>query len=126
MTCPRCAFENACPSPEPRPTRLADLRDSGEGLQRGEGWVKKGSRRPEVGESLATVWQVLRGVKDRPQNGAFVVVMPWGLAAGLRGLAEVAVVQTADFWTLHDLPAAGSSMGLRSGASLSSARWVRA
>lgn len=31
--------------------------------------------------------------------------------AGLRGLAEVAVVQAADFWKLHDPAAAGSSMG---------------
>jgi hypothetical protein len=27
-----------CPSPEPHPIQWADLRDSGEGLQGGEGW----------------------------------------------------------------------------------------
>ena len=46
--------------------------------------------------------------------------------AGLCGLADVAVVQAADFGKLHDLSSNGSSIGLRSGASLSSARWVRA
>ena len=41
--------------------------------------------------------------------------------AELRGLADVAVVEAADFGTLHE----GSWIGLRSGASLSSARCVR-
>jgi hypothetical protein len=36
----------------------------------------------------------------------FAVVGPPG-GAGLRGLAEVAVVQAADFWKLHDLARRG-------------------
>ena len=46
--------------------------------------------------------------------------------AELRSLTDVAMVQAADFGKLHDPPRRGNSIGLRSGASLSSARWVRA
>jgi hypothetical protein len=63
--------------------------------------------------------------KDKMEGRAFAAVGPPG-GLGLRGLAEVAVVQAADFRKLHDWPAARSSMGLSSGGSLSSARCVRA
>jgi hypothetical protein len=41
--------------------------------------------------------------------------MPCRSAAELRGLAEVAVVQAADFWTLHDLARRGELDGPRVG-----------
>ena len=41
---------------------------------------------------------------------AFAVVGSAG-GAGLRGLAEVAVVQAADFWKLHDLAGRGELDG---------------
>jgi hypothetical protein len=44
----------------------------------------------------------------------------------LCGLADVAVVQAADLGKLHDLPGPGELDWPEIGASLSSARWVRA
>ena len=46
--------------------------------------------------------------------------------ARLRRLADVAVMQATDFGNLHDPARLGELTGLTSGASLSSARCVRA
>jgi hypothetical protein len=92
------------PSPKPRPTRLADPSRSRE-LQHGEDWWG-GCRRADVIESSAGVRQDCEG-QTVSRTGRVRGCDALPPAAGLRGLAQVAVVQAPDFRTLYDLAGRG-------------------
>jgi adenylate cyclase len=86
---------------------------------------------PLPAESAGELLEVILGedpglipLKQLPLPDA-IATSAW-IVAQLRSLTDVTMVQAADFGKLHDPPAAGKSIGLRSGASWSSARWVRA
>jgi hypothetical protein len=98
--------------------------DSAEALEHDEGWLEKALDVWRVSNQQSGYGRVLPG-EGPSRMSRFVVVMPCRLAAELRRLTEVAVVEAADFCTLGERAVRGESDGLPPGASLSSARCVR-
>jgi hypothetical protein len=97
----------ACPSPEPRPPGLADCCESAEGST-GRGLVKRGRSTSGGYRPVATVGWEADGCRPVGVCGCD----PLAGRCGLRGLAEVEVVQGADyFWERSDLARRGELDG---------------
>jgi hypothetical protein len=105
------------PSPEPRPTRVGGRLRFGWRTPPRRGLVEEGSRRLEVIDASARVRQGSKGGMTLPDGGGVQVVVP---CSPLRNYAAWRKDRwcrppTSGLCTI--LPAAGSSMGLGSGAS---------